>query len=81
MSSVTFLYPWKRLTNVGFLMFGGGGGEHKNVTLDINGLKEQPLKVVLENRCSEKYVLKIIQVYLWSKYFQNTFEGAQGLLQ
>ena len=29
----------------------------KNVTLDINGLKKQPLEVFLENRCSEKYVL------------------------
>ena len=43
-------------------MFFFWGGGHKNVTLDINGLKEQPLEVFLENRCSEKYVLKISQV-------------------
>ena len=43
---------------------------HNNIVL-----KEQPLEVFLENRCSEKYVLKSSQVNLWSKYFKNTFEG------
>ena len=52
MSSVTFLYPQKTSEKQVFSCFQG----YKNVTLDINGLKEQTLEVFLENRCSEKYV-------------------------
>ena len=51
MSSVTFLYPLKTSEKHGFSdVFWG----YKNVKLDINGLKDQPLEVFLENRCSEK---------------------------
>ena len=73
MSSVTFLYPLKTSEKHKFFMFSGG---YKNLILDINALKEQPLEVFLENKSSEKYVLKSSQVNLWSKYFKNTFEGA-----
>ena len=51
MSSVTLLYPLKTLEKHGFSDIIRG---YKNVTLAINGLKDQPLKVFLENRCSEK---------------------------
>ena len=34
-------------------MFSGG---YKNLILDINALKEQPLEVFLENKSSEKYM-------------------------
>ena len=47
-----------------------------DVTLDINWLKEKPLEVFLENRCSQKYLLKSSRVNLWSKYFKNTIEEA-----
>ena len=53
MSNVKFLYPLKTSEKRRFSdVFRG----YKNVTLDINGLKEQPLDVFLENSCSEKYV-------------------------
>ena len=50
MSSVRFLYPLKKSEKLRFSDIFRG---YKNVTLDINGLKEQPLEVFLENRCSE----------------------------
>ena len=53
MSSATFLYPLKTSEKHKFFMFSGG---YKNVILDINALKEQPLEVFLENKSSEKYV-------------------------
>ena len=51
MSSVALLYPLKTLEKHGFSDIFRG---YKNVTLDINGLKDQPLEMFLENKCSEK---------------------------
>ena len=53
MSSVKFLYPLKTSEKRRFFDIFRG---YKNVTLDINGLKEHPLEVFLENRCSKKNV-------------------------
>ena len=53
MSRVTFLYPLKTSEKH---RFSDVLRWYENVTLDINKLKEQPLEVFLENRCSEKYV-------------------------
>ena len=53
MSSVTFLYPLKTSEKHKFFYVFWG---YKNVILDINALKEQPLEVFLENKSSEKYV-------------------------
>ena len=53
MSSVKFLYPVKMSVK---RRFSDVFRVYKNVTLDINGLEEQPLEVFLENRCSEKCV-------------------------
>ena len=53
MSSVTFLYPLKTSQKG---RFSDVFREYKNEALDIDGLKEHPLEVFLENKCSKKYV-------------------------